>query len=327
MGEKNIDDQNVEEIDLTALFRRAGRAFTGLLSAIGNSFIVSVLFLVKNWLPLILSVLAGVGFSYLLKVALGPVYVSELILKTNASPSSEMISYINKLHLICKDDNTQELGRALKLSDSEAGKIRDIRAYWIIDINKDDSPDYVDYKGNFKQDDTTVVRMEDRVAIRVKTKTPDDFSILRNSIINYINSDSLFQQRNRMRFRQNSEILARLNNDILMLDSLQKLKYFEESGENRSPNGGQIIFVQEHKTQLLYSDIYELYSRKQTVEVELNLFRDIVTVLSDFAIPGKPVTKTTYYGVFVIPAFFILTLLFLIIRKNRSRLGEVYSKL
>jgi hypothetical protein len=326
MADNNNDKQNVDEIDLVDLFKRSGRAFSRMVSAIGTAILVSVIFLVKNWKPLLLSVFAGAAFSYLVKITLGPAYVSDIVIRTNASTASEMISYINKLHRFCLDDNIEELTRTLTITGEEAKKIRDISAYWIIDINKDGSPDYVDLRGDFNKSDSNIIRLDDRISIRVKTKSSENFPLVRKGLIAFIDSDSLLQQRNRVRYRQNREILARLDNDILLLDSLQKVKYFEESRNKIPGNGGQIVFLQEQKTQLVYTEIYDLYSRKQDVEVEITLYKDIITVLSDFTKPSKPITKTSYYAGFIIPIVFGLTIILLIVRRNKTKLGEVYNK-
>ena len=71
--------------------------------------------------------------------------------------------------------------------------------------------------------------MQDRLDVRVRIKSPQDLNLVRDGIIKFIESDSLFQQRNRLRLSQNHELLARLNFDIMQLDSLQKVKYFEET--------------------------------------------------------------------------------------------------
>jgi hypothetical protein len=120
--------------------------------------------------------------------------------------------------------------------------------------------------------------------------------------------------------------LARLDYDILQLDSLQKVKYFEETRNNKSKNGGQMIFLQEQKTQLVYTDIYTLYSRKQALERERDLYSKIVTILSDFPFPVVPENGILYYGKTIIPLFFVITLILLIILANKKKLKEVYNK-
>ncbi|MBK7132490.1 MAG: hypothetical protein IPH69_06610 [Bacteroidales bacterium] len=90
--------------------------------------------------------------------------------------------------------------------------------------------------------------------------------------------------------------------------------------------GGQMIFLQEQKTQLIYTDIYTLYERKQALEAERDLYQDIVTVLSDFTIPSQRINGGLYYAKIIVPLFFLLTLMFLIIITNRKKLTEVFNK-
>jgi hypothetical protein len=168
--------------------------------------------------------------------------------------------------------------------------------------------------------------MQDRFDIRVKINSPQDLNLVRDGIIWFIESDSLYQQRNRVRLSQNHDLLTRLNYDILQLDSLQKVKYFEETRNMKPNNGGQIVFLQEQKTQLVYGDIYSLYTKKQYLESERDLYKGVVTVLSDFSLPTRRDNGAMYYGKQVIPAVFLITLLILIILSNRKKLEEVYKK-
>jgi hypothetical protein len=62
------------------------------------------------------------------------------------------------------------------------------------------------------------------------------------------------------------------------------------------------------------------------LEEENNLYKDIVTVISDFTVPSERDNGPIYYAETIIPAFFILTLLILIFVANRKKLNEVYNK-
>ena len=328
MSENTTNNKNVrdDEIDLLDLFRRMGRTLSRWGQALGEAVLISIVFLLKRWVPLGLSIAAGIGLSYLLRTTSASSYTSDMTLKSNAVANSELISYINRLHTFCLEGNSIALSDALSVNSESVGNIIDISAFWIIDKNKDGIPDYVDYKNNHDVYDTTNIRMQDRLDIRVKIKVPQELSLLQNSIVKFIESDSLFQQRNRVRLRQNSELLTRLDYDILQLDSLQKVKYFEETRNMKPSNGGQMIFLQEQKTQLVYSDIYTLYSRKQALESERDLYKGIVTILSDFSIPAKRDNGGMYYGKIIIPVFFLITLLVLILLANRKKLDEIYKK-
>lgn len=320
---KNVKD---DEIDLLDLFNRMGRTLNRWFRALGRAFLIVTFFLLKRWFPLGLSVVAGIGVSYLLKTTSASSYTSDMTLRSNAIPTSELIAYINRLHTYCLEGNSIALSSALSLKPASISNINDISAFWVIDLNKDAIPDFVDYKSKHNVYDTLNIRMQDRLDIRVKIKSPQELTLVRNGIVKFVENDSLFQQRNRVLLRQNLELLARLDYDIQQLDSLQKIKYFEETKSRVPPNGGQIIFLQEQKTQLIYAEIYVLYSRKQILESNRDLFKGIVTIVSDFSLPARRDNGALYYGKFIIPFFFILTLLILIIKLNRKKLEEIYKK-
>ena len=332
---KNVRD---DEIDLLDLFKRMGRTLNRWGNALARAFLISVVFLLKRWLPLGISVVAGIGISYILKTTSASFYTSDLVfrnnlalmdkktLRDNSGTTSEIISKINKLHAFCSENNQVALSIALTMKPESVKNISDISAYWIIDLSRDGIPDYVDYKGNHNAYDTINIRMQDRFNIRVKINSPQDLNLVRDGIIRFIETDSLYQQRNKVRLKQNHDLLVRLSYDILELDSLQKVKYFEETRNMKPGNGGQIVFMQEQKTQLVYGDIYALYDHKQKLESERDLYKGVVTVLSDFSLPTRRDNGAMYYGKQVIPVVFLITLLALIILSNLKRLEEVYKK-
>jgi len=334
----NIKNVRDDEIDLLDLFRRMGKTLTRWLNALGSAFLISIVFLLKRWLPLGLSVAAGVGVSYFIKTTSASSYTSDLVfrnnlalidLKTksdNSGTTSEIISQINKLHAYCLEKNSFSLSDALSISPDLVKNISDINAYWIIDQSKDGIPDYVDYKGSYSVYDTLNIRMQDRMNVRIKINSAQDLNLVRDGIIRFIERDSLYQQRNRLRIRQNQDLLKRLNYDILQLDSLQKVKYFEETRNMKPGTGGQIVFMQEQKTQLVYNDIYTLYGRKQTIESDMDLYKGVLTVLSDFSLPTQRENGGLYYSKTYVPIFFCITLLILILLANRKKLEEVYKK-
>jgi hypothetical protein len=327
MSETNTSkNSNEGEIDLLDLFHRMGLAISRFMKALGRAFMITLVFMLRRWLPLGLSVIAGVVLSLILKSTSASFYTSDMTIKTNGATAAEVIPYLNKLHTFCAEGNTAELALALSVKHESIFEINDISAYWIIDQNKDGIPDYADYKNNHNVYDTTNIRMTDRLNIRVKVKSPQKLTLIREGISSYIKKDSLFQQKNRLRLRQNNELLVRLNYDIVQLDSLQKVKYFEETRNRKPENGGQMIFLQEQKTQLVYTDIYDLYARKQAIESERDLYKDIITVLSDFSLPARRDNGAMYYAVGIIPAFFCLTLLLLVILANRKKVDEIFTK-
>jgi hypothetical protein len=320
---KNVRD---DEIDLLDLFRRMGRGLGKMFSTIGRWALISIVFLFRNWLPLTISIVLGIGAGFIMSRRTPSSFTADLTLKVNIISTSDMISYINRLHTYCKEDNIDELANALAMQESQLKNIIDISAFWIIDRGRDGIPDIIDYKDNHNIYDTVNIRMQDRIAVRVRINAPQELGNIKEGILRFIKSDSLFEQRNRLRMNQNRDLLARIDYDIEQLDSLQKVKYFEETRSRIPQNGGQMIFLQEQKTQLVYGDIYALYERKLGLETESNLYSGIVTVLSDFSIPALRENGVSFYSKKYIPIFFCLTFLVLIAIAQREKIKEIFRK-
>jgi hypothetical protein len=218
------------------------------------------------------------------------------------------------------------LATCLSINQEKAETIREIEAFWIIDKNNDSIPDFVDYRNKHSVYDTVDVRMKDRFVIKVEVSDPQDLILIRDGILSFVNNNPVFQKKNNLRLDQINEMVARLDYDIKQLDSLQQVKYFEETRNRRPEEGGQMIFLQEQKTQLIYEDIYKLYNIKQKLEQERNLYSGNITIINDFYLPNKRYNGGYYFGKVIIPLFFGLTLSYLILLRNRKKLVEVYKK-
>jgi hypothetical protein len=237
-----------------------------------------------------------------------------------------MIDFINKLDILRSEKNYEGMAVSLNTTSENARKVKKINACWVIDMNRDSIPDFVDYKNKHNVYDTLNIRMKDRFVINAGISDPDVLPILKAGIMSYVKSDPEIRQKNEFRLKQTDELLARLNYDIIQLDSLQKVKYFEETRNKLPEKGGQIVFLQELKTQLVYGDIYNLFQRKQILDQEKNLYPDILTVISDFYQPMKRRNGGLFYGKVLIPLCFGLTLILLIVRRNRKKLREIFRK-
>ena len=315
-----------DEVDLLELFRRIGRTVSKWFRAIGNGFLISIFFLLRNIVPLTVSLLIGVGVSYILKWSSKPLYKSEIILRSNTVSSSEMISYFNKLGLLLEEENYDAVSDLMSIPRAKVITLKDLKALWMVDQNNDKIPDYIDYKYRSAANDTINERIDDRFAIVVSVADPSDLPLIRNGFLAFVKKDEILKIQNDFRLRKTDELLERLNYDIEQLDSLQEIKYYEETKNLKPQEGGQIVFLQEQKTQLVYEDIYNLYSRKQILDEEKDVFPEIITVISDFFQPLKRFNGGFFYGKVIIPIFFGLMLIFLIINRNRKRLKELYKR-
>jgi hypothetical protein len=328
MEQDNVKVQSSQskEIDLLDLFQRMWQGIMRGLKILGSGLLMFLFFCLRKSLYLFIALLLGIGASYLIKMSAEKVYSSTITLRSNAVSTSEMIDAINKLFLFTETENFEALESALGISGEVAGSVKQIQAFWVIDINNDNTPDYVDFRNNHNPADTVNVRMQDRFVVRVRTANPGDLFQVREGLLFYVNSNELFQQQNDLRLVQLEERLARVNYEIFILDSLQKVKYFEETRNRIPEKGGQFVFLQEQKTQLLYGDIQYLYGQKQSFETQREIFSDIVTVLSDFAPSSRADNNFRYYANRVVPIFLVITLLILFYVDHRRKVMEFYQK-
>lgn len=326
MSKNNSQSRQSDEIDLLDLFRKMFRALGRGFITIGRCVLFIVVFLIKKWIPLGLSVIAGIGISFLIMAITEDYYISDLTIRTNAVANSDMIDYVNKIHTFCIEGNLSALARSFSLDNELAGNIKDLQAYWIIDLGNDGIPDYIDLMNKHDAEDTINVRMPNRFVVRVKTTTPKELRTIREGLLSYINTNDFFRQQNDIRIVQVREMLDRMNYEIEQLDSLQKVKYFEETRNMIPKMGGQMVFLQELKTQLLHSEITSLYGLKQYYERELNIYPDIVTLLSDYTPSSRPENGFSYYCNRLIPIVLGFAVIIIVIYDNRKRLKEIYEK-
>jgi hypothetical protein len=213
-----------DEIDLLELFRRMGKTISKWFRAIGEAFLVSLIFLVKNLVILLVSLLIGIGISYIVKWTSKPFYVSEIIFRSNVVPNAEMLYHINKLGYLLEQKNYSQVNAALSISPENDPGIIDLEGFWVIDKNNDSIPDFTDYHNRHDVYDTLNVRMKDRFVIRVKVRDPGSLSRIRDGIESYANSNIIFQKRNELRLKQYDELLSRIDYDILRKPGTESLK-------------------------------------------------------------------------------------------------------
>ena len=315
---------NNDEIDIFEFVNRIGATLKKWTNAIGRAILISIIFLIRRWIPLSITIIAGLVISYALKELSPEVYTSDLVLRNNTIDNEQIIAYVNRIKDV-KDKSI--LSETLGISKETSDNIINIGAFWIIDLNRDSIPDNVDYYNSHNVHDTINVRMKDRFDIQVKIKSVQDLSKVRDGLIYYINNNPFFQEKNKIRLNQLSESIKRMDVDISRMDSLQKVKYFEETRQKATQSNGQIVFIQEQNTtQLLHKDILSLIKGKQSLETELNMYNQIVTVLNDFTIPVERTNNLSHFAVRVIPALLISVLLILIFISRREAIKKIFEK-
>ena len=313
------------EIDLIDIFSKIGNWINKLFKALIKATLTTIAFLYHNILIVTLSIVVGFLVSYILKHAEKPLYKSEITFRNNSISNADMISHFNQLGNLVARKNSSEVSSLLDITENEASDLVKLSAYWVIDINKDGVPDYVDYKNKHNPADTVNVRMSDRFVVEVSSLDPFNLVNIRNGLIRYAENHPLAGNANAQRIRRLNELIERTNFDIRELDSLQKVKYFEET-RSRMSEAGQIVLLQEQQTQMFYRDIQNLMAQRQGYERELALYPGAVSVISDFLPSSTRVNTAFYYSKVAVPCAFFLAIILLLLAKNRKRIVEVLDR-
>jgi hypothetical protein len=319
---KNPNTGN-NEIDLLELLKKIFDFFGMLTKSIVNGILYCIVFVFRKWLPFGLSIILGIIVSVYLNKPANPVYISEITIRNNVISNSEMIAYINKLHNFCIDKNEEALKNSFSTTLDKIKAIQDIEAFWILDLNKDSIPD-----GFINNSDTSSskYRMKDQFMVRIISDKPVDLSVVGDGIISFVQKNKVFVQKNTFRIGQIDEMLDRIKYDIKQLDSLQKVIYFENSRTRNNEKTGQLFFMQEQKTQLFYGDVYTLYTRKQALDKQKELNREIISVINDITFSSKPDNGIFSRGKNIVAIFILITLLILLIFEKRKYIKEIFKK-
>ncbi|MBE9467995.1 MAG: hypothetical protein IMY72_06695 [Bacteroidetes bacterium] len=277
-------NKNNDEIDLIEIFSRIANWFKKLFNNI-------ILFFIRNASLLLIFILIGVGLAVINYFISEKYYNTEIILQTNAVSSSDMINYLNK-------------GNVKEIAGINSLYVKEIKSFYIIDINNDGQADYVDYE-NVRDTSITNRRMRNKFSIQVSVYENAPIYNIKKSIITYINKNEYFQDVNNLRIKQLNNLIAKTDIELQKLDSLESINYFK-SNPYLKETGKNMILLNEKKIKLFHEDILSLYKDKQAYEKEITLYKNTVTVIHDFQ-PATQVensiTKKTKD--FVIISFFI----------------------
>jgi len=317
-------NERIPEVNLIELTRRLFKRLETLFRRLGKVLLISFVFVTRRFFWLLGFFVLGVLVAFVHHRISEKYYATEFTIQNNIDDISYLIAQVNDLHRYCEENNNVRLMERLNLEEDVVKKIRDIEAFWIVDLNNDEIPDFVDYLNDHNLYDTVNVRMTDNFCVVIESYDPEDFSQIRDGILHMIASNKLVISENEMRLNAIRENLDVIAIQIRKLDSLENVKYFQNP-YNIPPEGSQIVFLQEQHTQLFYGSVFALYTQKQENEELLDIYSEPVTLKHDITFP---ITEENSISFFLIRWVLIITisgLIVLILRHNRRSLREIYN--
>ncbi len=269
-----------DEIDLLELFQKIGNTLKKWFMAILQFVYQIVLFLVRKSVFIGIVVILGLLWGGIKYKTSPRYYSSRLEAYSNTLSSIDMINYINNIHELFAENNIENLQSKLGITEQTLANVKDVQAFKVLDFNKDGITDEIDFDNEYTTADTSVSNT--RFVVKVEVFDQEVFPVIQNRMLSYIDQNTYINEMNQVRKRQLQELIAQLDNEIAMLDSLKREEYFEK--ENKmEPQRGQLLVMNEKETKLYHQDLISLYKEKQTLEQRLELRMDPITIIQDFS--------------------------------------------
>jgi hypothetical protein len=315
-------EQKEKELDLLDLLSIIGKTIGSFLKNIVKYFLQTIVFSFKKALYFLPFIFIGIGVAFYMTMPSKRKYKADLILQINDGDAFTMRNITNSLSqsflkVAEPDKNLPEIARMLSIPLQDAADLVDVQAYYLVDLNKNGTVDYVDYNKSFVED-TSHVFMHNQIAIRFESKTPESFNRLNTGFMHYLESNSfLAEQRNIRQAYDQAQVLF-YKAEINKLDSLSNLEYFKPEDRMKMTSKDGVMMVSSDK-QLFQTQLIDLNNRLRDHEQRLETGKEVVRAVSPLIIdnqatPGR--LKTLAIALVVSYLIGLITLLLVFNRRK-----------
>ena len=267
-----------------------------------------------------------------------PYYKTSATIQSNTIENASLIDYINRIHLLSKNRDSLTLAKELSISVTEATKIKDLQAFWMIDLNKDGIADEIDYKNSFIPDTISKAqRIINKFTIQLYTFDPAIIPDIQSGLETYIDTYPRIKHISQVKKQNLHNEINRINDEIEILDSLRKYEYFVKDREIRKYEKN-VIKINElllktgdekvEPVRLLHTNILELNNQNLENTRKLELETDPYIFLSSFIRVNNPVDIETETGITkkIIALFIILSIFISFLIRDRKVIFEFLNK-
>jgi len=292
-------EKQTKELDLLDLIKELFSFIAHLFIKVGTSFLWILRFVIKYYIIFLLSFAIGIGLFFFLKSPKQRLYNADFIIHLNVSNCFVVSDIVESINEIIKTDKDL-LAKTLRIDKQDAKKIEIIHAFYVIDLNNNGTPDYIDYKRKYKETDVNNIRMTERLCVRVVTKSKIDTEALQKGIIYFLLENQFMDKETLARNKLIRENIKALDKEIAELDSLRRIEY--KNGSQISIKMGETLMLGEKKT--YHKEILDLVAQKEVLQSRISLRPDAINI-------DSPVKVTEGYPDFLM--FVLLTGGFLLI--------------
>jgi hypothetical protein len=214
----------------------------------------------------------------------------------------------------------QNLHALLGITPALAKQQSHFAVYNVFDYMADGTADVIDYASQLPLDDTTCVRMPDRLALQFYTKQPDSVPLMQDAILRYLNSQQMIQAPY-AQFRANLEREAKFHHDqIDKLDSLTSVYYFSQSSSSQLAIEHQSLVLGTPKVTLFLDDVLEEMSVLKDTDTRLSYADAPVVLLSPFVLSSTPINTPLKCSLLALLLGWVLSVLIALCVQYRGQL-------
>ncbi|MBR4620980.1 MAG: hypothetical protein IKO46_08345 [Salinivirgaceae bacterium] len=277
--QKQPIESEEREIDLIDLM---GRFFSWLGKAFKSALLNISYFLIRNFYFYIAAIVLVVLLTILQSRFADKYYYCEMVVQSKAINATEAVNLVNNWNY------------KIQLPDTLIGGIKSINGTFVLDYNRDGlGDDFEVYDGKFSRDTVMVNnRLSDEFCVQAQIFNADNritLDEIKKELFEYLESDSWVINCNKIRQEENRAMIARIDKEIAVLDSLKETEYFNASERYKMDKNGALMMVSEKDKHLYHNDIIKLLAQKQ--EVERNFYPEPFKIKQDFSTPMESVNN------------------------------------
>ncbi|MDR3367379.1 MAG: hypothetical protein LBO71_10510 [Prevotellaceae bacterium] len=315
--ENNYTKDNIgQEVDLWDILQRFGRWCAKTTS-------VFLIFLLRKSVRLVCFALVGVIVGAIWYIISTPFYSTYMLVRVNDRENH--FFYANQIN--ANFSTSENLAQKFAIPDSIAKQISSVRAYYAIDANKDQIPDFIDEKNIYMFSNDSVKAdkvLHNLLYINAQVYSNKALPYIRQSIVDFINKNEYAQRYNMRRVMEINERVSYLQQQVRRLDSLQQYEYFQKASAKKAVGSGQLLVLNEQVQSLYHNELISLNSQITRYNTELQLYAEPITIVQDFAETYSRKNSLTFCVKNFIIFFLLVGLIFVLIQDHKKTLARLY---
>lgn len=319
-----MENNKERELDLLDLLSIITKAIGRFCKNAIKYFLLTIIFSFKKALYFIPFLLIGIGIAFYLTMPEKRTYRAEVILRINDGDSFTLNSITKALNssyiaVPSKKKDIKKVAAMLNTTPEVAASLTDVQAFYLIDLNKNGTVDYIDYKRSFVEDTSHVV-VRNQIAIRFESTNPANFYAIKDGFIHYLSDDEFLSQQRDTRQAHDRAQVKFYTAEIAKLDSLSNIEYFQKGDKIKMTSKDGVMMVSSDK-QLFQNQLIELNNSRRYHERRLEEGNDVVFLTSSLIIDNKPVLGRLKALAVSIVASYLIGLISLLLIFNRKKIG------